>query len=396
MAGVLWSGNLSALGALSSRAGAAANSLLPAWRAAPIASGMPGIGDDISTALKGAAMGAANVIPGVSGGTIAFITGIYERLINAIKSCGPHAAKLALGRRFKEFAAHVDLRFLAAVAIGAVLSILVLAKALEAAFEHHPILIWAFFLGLIVASIWGVGKMVKRWTPGAVVALLLGLAAAVGILFLPHSEGNENGFYLFLCGVAAISSMIIPGVSGSFVLLLMGNYLLVLGAISAVVSGVVGFSFDASFAAALGLLVPFGVGCVFGLVALSHILSWIFARYHDVAVALITGFIIGSLVLIWPWKDTVYKTDAAGAYLVKTEDREVVARAGDLAEVRAGLAGEEELIAAGFANWRLPPFGEADTWLAILLALLGAGLVLGIEWVGRRGGRGEVGDEGAG
>lgn len=234
---------------------------------------MAGFGDDISTALKGAAMGAANVIPGVSGGTIAFITGIYERLINAIKSCGPAALKLLLARKFKEFAEHIDLRFLAAIAIGALVSILSLAKFLEWAFSAHPTPVWAFFFGLILASIWGVGKMVKKWGPGPVVALLIGFGIAISLLFLPHATANEGKLYLVLCGIVAISSMIIPGVSGSFVLLIMGNYALVLGAIG-------DFKFP--------ILIPFAIGCVIGLIALSHVLSWIFERYHDVAVALIT------------------------------------------------------------------------------------------------------------
>jgi len=317
-------------------------------------------------------MGAANVIPGVSGGTIAFITGIYERLINAIKSCDLTAVKLAFGFKFKELAEHVDLRFLFAVAVGAGVSILSLAKALEWAFEFHPILIWAFFVGLIVASIWGVGKMVKHWGPGTMAGLLAGLAAAVGVLFLPHAPGNTNPVYLVLCGVVAISSMIIPGVSGSFVLLIMGNYALVLGAIG---------KFDFT------ILLPFAVGCGVGLIALSHVLSWIFRRYHDLAVALITGFIIGSLVLIWPWKDTVYKTDDTGAFMVKTAEREVVPHVGDLESVRTGLAEGEELLTAGYEHWQLPAFGEKTTWAAILLALLGAAMVVGIEWSGAKWGR---------
>jgi putative membrane protein len=330
---------------------------------------MPGIADDITTALKGAAMGAANVIPGVSGGTIAFVTGIYERLINAIKSCGPHALKLLLGRRFKEFADHIDLRFLAAIAIGAGVSIVVLARFLELAFKDFPIPTWAFFFGLIVASIWGVGKMVKHWGPATFIAMAIGLGLAIGVLFLPHASGNTSPVYLVVCGMIAISSMIIPGVSGSFMLLVMGNYALVLGAIG-----------DRD----LGILAPFAVGCVVGLIALSHVLSWIFKNHHDVAVALITGFIVGSLALIWPWKDTVHKVDEAGLYEVKLESREIVSRQGDFATVDAGLVGEEEMVEAGYENWKLPPFGERETWIAILLAAFGAGIVVVIERVGGR------------
>ena len=283
-------------------------------------------------------MGAANIIPGVSGGTIAFITGIYERLINAIKSCGPHAAKLLFSGKFKEFAEHVDLRFLAAIAIGAVAAIAALAKVLTWAFDHHQVPTWAFFFGLILAWIWGVGKMVERWGAGTAVALLIGGGIAVGLLFVPQQSSNDAVIYLFLCGIAAISSMIIPGLSGSFVLLVMGNYKLILGAVN---------NLD------IALLIPFALGCVAGLVVLSHFLAWIFKHHHDIAVALITGFIIGSLVLIWPWKDTVYQTSESGAYMVKTESREVVEREGDLPTVRKGLAEGEELITVRYTNWKL-------------------------------------------
>ena len=319
-------------------------------------------------------MGAANVIPGVSGGTIAFITGIYERLINGIKSCDIQAIRLLLGLKFRELAAHVDMRFMIAVGLGALLSVISLAQILEHLFFHHPVLTWAFFFGLILASIWGVGKMVSSWNPAVIIASFVGLAVAIGVLWLPHSPGNTSGFYLFLCGMAAISSMIIPGVSGSFVLLIMGNYMLVLGAVG---------SFDA------GILLPFGAGCIIGLIVLSHLLSWIFSRYHDLAVGLITGFIIGSLVLIWPWKEEVYKQDEDGAYIVRNEQREGFSRSGELQAVEEELKDGEQLVSAGYANWKLPDAGEKQTWIAILLMLAGGCSVLAIERIGVKRSRGD-------
>ena len=323
--------------------------------------------DDIFTTLKGAAMGAANVIPGVSGGTIAFITGIYERLINAIKSCDMTAIRLAFGLKFRKFAEYTDLRFLFAIATGALFSVVSLAKLLEYLFDNYPILIWAFFFGLVVASIWGVGKMVTAWGIGSVASVLVGVAMAIGVLLLPHSAGNTNPLYLVICGIAAISSMIIPGVSGSFVLLIMGNYMLVLGAVG---------NLD------LGILIPFTAGCVIGLVVLSHLLSWVFRRYHDIAVGLITGFIVGSLVLIWPWKETIYKQESNGAYIVRNEARELLPRPGELQSVRDSLINGEQLVSAGYEDWSLPALGEKQSWLAMLLACLGAGVVFGIERIG--------------
>ncbi|MCP4849233.1 MAG: DUF368 domain-containing protein [Verrucomicrobiaceae bacterium] len=334
--------------------------------------------DDIFTTLKGAAMGAANVIPGVSGGTIAFITGIYERLINAIKSCDMTAVRLALSLKFKKFAEYTDLRFLFAIGAGAMLSVVSLARLLEYLFANYPVLIWAFFFGLIVASIWGVGKMITTWSPGVLVSVVVGITMAIGVLWLPHSPGNTHPLYLFICGVAAISSMIIPGVSGSFVLLIMGNYMLVLGAVG---------NLD------LGVLLPFGAGCVIGLIALSHLLSWIFSRYHDLAVGLITGFIIGSLVLIWPWKQEIYKRDESGAYIVRNEERMVFSRPGELQAVIQSLGDDEQLVSAGYENWSLPDPGDKQSWFALLLAVAGIGSVVGIERVGVKQTKGD--DEGA-
>ena len=252
--------------------------------------------------LKGFAMGAANVIPGVSGGTIAFITGVYDRLIDALKSCDFRAVQLLLKGKFVDFAKKIDLGFLASLGLGAVTSILTLAKVLKHAYVEHPVLVSAFFFGLILASIFSVARMVKKWGSSEVMALIIGLAVAVGLSFLSQASENPNPVYLAVCGVAAMCSMIIPGVSGSFILLLMGNYkLIMLDAVDDLR--------QLNLAEALPILVPVGIGAIIGLVALSHVLSWLFKKYHDVAVSLITGFVAGSLVIIWPWKEPLYSSE---------------------------------------------------------------------------------------
>lgn len=251
------------------------------------------------TFIKGFAMGAANVIPGVSGGTIAFITGIYERLIDALKSFDGKALKHLLKFDLGGFAKHVDMGFLTALGAGVLASVLTLAKLLKEAYADHPVLVDAFFFGLILASIFSVGRMVKSWRFIEIVALLLGLGVAVSLAFLSPAGENGSLGYLAVCGVAGMCSMIIPGISGSFILLLMGNYkLIMLDAVNDLR--------QFNFANSLPVLIPVGVGAVLGLVALSHILSWLFKRYHDTAVALITGFVAGSLAIIWPWKEAVY------------------------------------------------------------------------------------------
>jgi len=313
-------------------------------------------------------MGAANVIPGVSGGTVAFITGIYERLINAIKSFDLNAIGLLLKFRFNEFALRVDLRFLFAIATGSLISVLSLAKLLDFLFVHYPIMTWAFFFGLIVASIFGVGKMIGCWNLSAIIAMVTGSLIAICILFIPHSAGSTDSFYLILCGIAAISSMIVPGVSGSFVLLVMGNYELVLKAIN-----------EWNFS----VIVPFSIGCIIGLISLSHLISWIFRRYRNVTLSLITGFIIGSLLLIWPWKKEVLLTDEVGSYSVKIEEGIFDYRSGSLEEIRKELSEGEEFVVIGYSDWHFPSLQEFSSILAILFALLGASLVFFVDIKGK-------------
>ena len=333
--------------------------------------------DDFIRFLKGFAMGAANVIPGVSGGTIAFITGIYERLIEAVKSFDLAAAKLLLGFKFREFAEKTDLRFLMALGIGIAVSFLTLARVLEWGFREHESAVWAFFFGLIATSIPAVGKMVGKWSPGAVVLLILGCAAAVSMAFLSPATENTNPFYLMLCGVVAMASMIIPGLSGSFVLLLMGNYkLIMIDSLTALSEFELGES--------LRILIPVGIGALGGMVMLARFLSWLFKNHHDWAVALITGFVAGSLLIIWPWKDQIPERNAAGLIMVKTENRSIEAREGSLAEVKAALKPKEEPVIKGFENWHLPSVRARSTWLALGMMVLGAGMIVAVERAGKR------------
>ncbi len=323
---------------------------------------------DILTGLKGGAMGAANVIPGVSGGTVAFITGIYERLINAIKSFDFNAIRLLLKFRFNDFALRIDLRFLIAIAIGALISVLSLARLLDFLFVHYPVMTWAFFFGLIAASIFGVGKMIGSWNVTTIISMLIGTGIAVCILFVPHSAGSTDYFYLILCGIAAISSMLVPGLSGSFVLLVMGNYELVLKAINEWNPSILG---------------PFMIGCIIGLISLSHLISWILRRYRNVTLSLITGFIIGSLLLVWPWKEEVLRTDEVGNYSVKIEEGIVEYRSGSLEEITEQLSEGEEFVVIGYSDWYFPSMKKKSSTLAILLALLGAYLVFLVDKKGK-------------
>ncbi len=273
----------------------------------------------ISLFLKGAAMGAANVIPGVSGGTIAFVTGIYESLIASLKSFDHHALAHLLKFRLAKFADHVNLRFLAPLLLGVAISVLTLAKVLLWLFDKHPVLTWSFFFGLIVASVLIVGRSIKRWSPGVVVALLAGTAIATGVALTTPAQENGNFLYLVLCGAVAFSSMIVPGLSGSFVLVLMGNYFLVLNGISDFTSALNPFDPSAIAEVFLAILLPVGIGVAIGFVSFSHLLDWLFKHFHDATVALLTGFILGSLLIIWPWKKEITESVAGKSKTVGYE-----------------------------------------------------------------------------
>jgi len=260
--------------------------------------------------FKGVGMGAANVIPGVSGGTIALITGIFEKLIHSIKSFDLVALKFLFSGKVKRFAEHVNLDFLIAVFLGIAVSIFTLAKLLGFLFDNYPIYIWSYFFGLILASVYFVGRRVEKITVGVVIIFILGALVALAITLLTPATPNGDFYYLFLCGIVAICSMILPGLSGSFVLILMGNYELVF------IEGV--NDLDAK------ILGPVILGAIIGLIAFSHLLSWIFRKFKDLTISLLTGFILGSLGVLWPWKENIYRTDELGNILIKHSGEPVV------------------------------------------------------------------------
>ena len=303
--------------------------------------------EEVATFLKGFAMGAANVVPGVSGGTIALITGIYERLIDALKSFDSEALKLGLGFKIGALWKKIDGLFLTTLILGVGVSIVTLAQVLEYEFENHPKLIWSVFFGLIAASIPSVAKAVKRWSPDVIAVFFIGAAIAVSMAFLTPASESKDFVYLIFCGVAAMCSMIIPGLSGSFVLLLMGNYRLVLSSVNALTSG--------DFRVILSVLLPVGIGAVVGLLVLSRFLSWLFRQHQDRAIGTITGFVAGSLVIIWPWKDKVLET---------IENKE----------------GAEDKI-VGYENWHFPDLATGEAWFQLGSVGLGIMLILVTEYL---------------
>lgn len=288
-------------------------------------------------------MGAANVIPGVSGGTIALITGIFERLIDAIKSFNLAALKLLFKGRINDLIQHLDLYFLMAVMSGIAISILSLARLLDFLFIHYPVYIWSFFFGLILASVYFVGKTVEKWNFPVILAFIIGTATAISISVLAPASENASVPYLFVCGIVAACSMILPGLSGSFVLILMGNYQLVM--------------INAVNELDLQVLIPVVIGAGAGLLGFSYILSWVFKRFRNQTIAILTGFILGSLRILWPWKNEIFKMAENGELLLK--------------------AGGEKIV-EGY-QWYVPESFNQEVILAIAFAMAGIVIIWLLE-----------------
>jgi len=246
--------------------------------------------DYIFIVFKGMAMGAADVVPGVSGGTIAFITGIYEELIDSIKSFNISSLKTILKGNIVRFWEEVNGSFLLSLLIGIFLSVISLAKVLQELLEYSPEPLWSFFFGLIVASAIVVGRKITKWDVVNVVALVIGAIVAFLITSLTPASTPDSYWFVFLSGSIAICAMILPGVSGAFLLLMLSKYEYVLNAITS-------FKLD--------VIIVFGMGAGIGLVAFSNVLSWLLHKFHNATTAVLAGFMIGSLNKVWPWKETV-------------------------------------------------------------------------------------------
>lgn len=244
----------------------------------------------IALFFKGVAMGAADVVPGVSGGTIAFISGIYERLLCALTALQPSCLLVLYRQGFAAFWKKIDGRFLLTLFSGVIVSILSLAKLINYALDSFPIIVWSFFFGLVVASIVYLLRQVPRWRWNESVAIVLGTVIAVAISLLRPTQLPDTWWMMMLSGFIAICAMILPGVSGSFILLLMGMYGVFIQALSDV---------------NLVLLASFGVGCIAGLLLFSHFLSFLLRNYFSVVLSLLTGFLLGSLNVLWPWKEVI-------------------------------------------------------------------------------------------
>jgi putative membrane protein len=295
--------------------------------------------------IKGMGMGAADVVPGVSGGTIAFITGIYEELINTIKSINFSLIKDLKKLDFKTLWHKVNANFLIALLLGIGISIASLSRIILYLLQNHPIPVWAFFFGLILASAYLVASEIDNWNLPVIIATFVGTSIAYTVTIISPAETPTDLWFIFVCGAVAICAMILPGISGSFILLLMGKYEYIFGALKEL---------------NIAVIITFAIGCITGILSFSHVLSWMFRKYKNVTIALLAGFMIGSLNKVWPWKEVLLKVTING---------------------KEKILQEGNLLPAKFTEVTGMP---NQLWLALTLFAFGVILSIGIERLGSK------------
>jgi len=307
---------------------------------------------DYMLILKGIAMGAANVIPGVSGGTIALITNIYERFINSLKNLNFTAIKLLFTGKIKELINYIDLYFLLQVFTGILIALFTIAFLLKYLFLHYPIYTWAFFFGLIIGSSWLIVKKLNKMKLWDWLLLLFGISIPVIMVFLKPINENDNLFYILFCGIVSTSGMVLPGISGSYLLLLLGNYKLIM--------------LDAVTTLNLRILIPFLIGSILGLIIVSYFISLLLKKYYNQVLSLLSGFVIGSLALIWPWK---YSIDYTHGLLLQNKFGALVDANGQLINFKPYIIKYQYFL----------PEIDTQFWISILLIITGIIIVVGTE-----------------
>ena len=313
--------------------------------------------DYLMVGVKGACMGAADVIPGVSGGTIAFITGIYDEFVGSIARVDAEAVRMLFKGRIRDFWGHINGWFLLSVVAGIGVSVVSLAGLMQMLLNNHPIQTWAFFFGLIVASSIFILRGISGWKALEGGLLALGVVLGVTVCTLSPTNTPEALWFIFLSGAIAICAMILPGISGSFILLILGKYEYIMGCISGLVSG-------KDFFQNLAVMAVFLVGAVVGILGFSKLLHWLLARWNKETLIVLAGFIIGSLVKVWPWSNA--------EAIVCSQNPELAMMAEALP---AGLP--EEIVSQYMAS------ADLHIWGAVLFAVIGFSLVTGIEVVGK-------------
>ncbi len=325
--------------------------------------------DKILLFIKGIAMGAANKVPGVSGGLVAFVTGFYEELIYSLQKINRKALMLIINGRFKSFYQYVNGRFLLLVFAGSTFSYFSVSRVLDFLIQNFELYVWATFFGMILGSIYYVAKDFNDFSRTNLITMALGVAIGVLISLMSPAKENDNLWFVFFCGMVGVSGMTLPGLSGSFILILMGNYVLLLvdsvNELYKTVQDVFTLNFDFIHDEVrmryMMIIGSFSLGSVFGLVITSHILGYLLKRYHQIITALIIGFIGGSLGNVWPWKKAIFKIEE-GAFLFDSTGNKIV---------------------ENFERY-LPSLADTSTWYAIFYMFLGLAILVVLEWAGRK------------
>lgn len=319
--------------------------------------------------FKGLAMGAANKVPGVSGGTVSFVLGFYEELIYSFQKVNLKALKLLLAGEFKKFYHYTNAQFIFLVMGGSIFSYFSVSLLLDYFLKNYELYVWSWFFGMIIGSIYYIGKDFGGWTKRNFISLLVGASIGLGISFLTPAIENDNLWFVFICGIIGVTGMTLPGLSGSFILILLGNYVLLLvdsvNVLLNVMTNLLTGNFDVLSdpikVRYLKIIAVFTSGSAFGLVTISHLLGYVLKHYHKIVNAVIIGFITGSLGIVWPWKKTIYVTDN-GVISLDSKGNKIV------------------------ENYErfIPEILNLETVLALFFIFLGIGLILAIDYYDRR------------
>ena len=326
--------------------------------------------DYLMIGVKGACMGAADVIPGVSGGTIAFITGIYDEFVGSIARIDAEAVKLLFKGKIREFWNHINGWFILSIVLGIGTSVVALAGLMQMLLSDHPIQTWAFFFGLIVASSIFILRGISGWKALDLGLLALGVVLGVTVCTLSPTETPEALWFIFLSGAIAICAMILPGISGSFILLILGKYQYIMGVITNLVSGV-------DMGKNLLIMGVFMTGAVVGILGFSKFLNWLLARWNKETLIVLAGFIIGSLVKVWPWSNTSAIVCSQFPAVAKLEELAEAA-----AESGIGVEAAQKVYDAAVASHA--SMIEPQIFSAVVFALIGFCLVTGVEMAGKK------------
>lgn len=325
--------------------------------------------DRLFLVIKGIGMGAANKVPGVSGGVVAFVAGFYEEFIYSLQRVNKNAFKLLFNGRFKSFYYYINGRFLSLLFFGMIVSYFSVSKILDYFLIHYELYVWSMFFGMIIGSIYYINKDFNEWNYKTITALLIGIILGLSVSFLEPAKENDNLLFVFFCGIISVSGMTLPGFSGSFLLILLGNYVLLLVDSVNALADTVYEIFTGDFSVfqnserirMLKVLVVFTVGSVVGLVTFSHILNYILKHYKSITIASIIGFIVGSLGVVWPWKKTIFTLTDDGEFIYDSTGQKVI------------------------SNYeRFIPNLNNETYIAILFVILGISIVLALEWYAQK------------